>query len=255
MQTQAPEQLYGFEALDSMGNKIGKIDGVWVDDATGELEFIGVKTGWLMGKTHIIPAAQAQIDNGSQTVSVPYAQDQIKDAPSYGTNDELSPDDESQIYSYYGIDRSTGTSPTGLPSGDQVGTYQSSDTDTGERSVQLSEEELQVGKRSVEAGRVRLRKVVHTEQQEVPVDLRHEEVNIERVPAGGQDVPDSAFQEQEIEVPVMREEPVVGKEARVTGQVQVDKTAETETRTVGGEVRREDVEVDRDPSTDVVDRT
>ncbi|MBV9278865.1 MAG: DUF2382 domain-containing protein, partial [Chloroflexi bacterium] len=72
----------------------------------------------------------------------------------------------------------------------------------------------------------------------------HEEVQIERVPAGGADVPAAAFQEQEIEVPVMREEPVVGKEAHVTGQVNVNKTADTETRTVGGQVRREEVVTD-----------
>jgi stress response protein YsnF len=47
----------------------------------------------------------------------------------------------------------------------------------------------------------------------------------------------------------MREEPVVAKEARVTGKVRLDKTSEVETQTVGGEVRREDVEVDQDVDT------
>lgn len=262
MQTQTPNQLYGYEVMDSAGNKIGKVDGVWVDDATSELEFVGVKTGWLMGKTHIIPAAQAQVDDGSQTITMPYSDGQIKDAPTFGTDAELSPDDENQIYSYYGMDRSTAPSPTGLPAGDQTSTYDGTDTgtdeydttDTGERSMQLSEEELQVGKRQVEAGNVRLRKVVRAEQQEVPVELRREQVSIERVDASGQDVPDTAFQEQQIDVPVMREEAVVGKEARVSGQVRVDKTAETETRTVGDTVRKEDVEIDRNTATDVVDR-
>ena len=47
---QAPEQLFGREVTDSSGNKIGSVDGVWVDDATDKLEFVGVKTGWLGGK-------------------------------------------------------------------------------------------------------------------------------------------------------------------------------------------------------------
>lgn len=301
MQTQAPDQIYGYNVVDSAGKKIGTVDGVWVDDATDQLEFVGVKTGWLMGKTHIIPAAQAQLDSGSGTITVPYAESQIKDAPSYGTDAELTPDDENNIYSYYGMDRSTAPSPTGLPTGDgeQTGTFGSTDTgrrdftatdtgtrdftaadagtrdfadtdtgtrdfaaadtgtreydtaDTGERRVQLSEEELQVGKRQVEAGSVRLRKVVRTEQQEVPVELRREEIDIQRVPASGQDVPDSAFQEEEIEVPVRREEPVVGKEAHVTGEVRVGKDVQTETQSVGDQVRREDVEVDRDVDTNV----
>ncbi|MBV9280199.1 MAG: PRC-barrel domain-containing protein, partial [Chloroflexi bacterium] len=164
MGTQAPERLFGYDVMDSAGNKIGTADGVWVDDATSELEFVGVKTGWLMGKTHIVPAAQAQIDGGSRTITVPYAEGQIKDAPSFGTDAELSPADEDQIYGYYGVDRSTAPSPTGLPTGERTSTYGTTDTgtpaydtvdtgraydtaDTGERSLQLSEEELQVGKR------------------------------------------------------------------------------------------------------------
>lgn len=260
--TQSPDQLFGREVTDSNGNKIGKVDGVWVDDATNDLEFIGVKIGMLMGKTHIIPVTQGQ--TGSGTISVPYDESKIKDAPSFGADDELSPDDEDGIYSYYGVDRSIGQSPTGLPAGEQTGGYTTTDTDTrdyqttgtdtrdydtsgtGERGMKLSEEQLQVGKRQVESGRVRLRKVVRTEHQEVPVELRREEVTIERVSASGAAVPGDAFREEEIDVPVMREEAVVDKQAHVTGEVQLNKTTETETQTVGGDVRSEDVEVDDD---------
>ena len=84
----------------------------------------------------------------------------------------------------------------------------------------------------------------------VPVELRREEVHVERVPASGTEVPADAFQERDIEVTTMREEPVVSKEAHVTGAVHIGKTAETERRTVGGEVRREDVEVDEGVETD-----
>src|SRR5437868_6393393 len=103
--TQAPERLYGYDVIDATGNKIGTVDGVWIDDATNELEFVGVKTGWLMGKTHVIPVVDAQINDGS--IQVPYPEDQVKNAPSVGTDDELSPDQEGEIYSYYGVDRST----------------------------------------------------------------------------------------------------------------------------------------------------
>ena len=260
--TQSPDQLFGCEVTDSNGNKIGKVDSVWVDDATNALEFIGVKVGMLMGKTHIIPVTQGQTAGG--TIRVPYAESKIKDAPSFSGDDELSPADEDQVYSYYGVDRSTGQSPSGLPAGEQTGRYTTTDTNTGdyqttdtnardydtsgtgERGLKLSEEQLQVGKRQVESGRVRLRKVVHTERQEVPVELRRENVQVERTAATGTDVPDTAFQEQEIDVPLTREEPVVDKQARVTGEVQLNKTTETETRTVGGDVRSEDVDVDDD---------
>jgi uncharacterized protein (TIGR02271 family) len=256
--TQAPDQLYGYEVIDSDGTKLGSVDGVWVDDASDALEFIGVKTGWFLGKTHLIPAEQAQIHDGQ--IQVPYPQSQIKDAPSFGTDDELSPDDEEQIYTYYGLDRSTAPSPTGLGTGSgtretdttdttatgYTGTMDTTDTDTEQVNVPLSEEQLQVGKREVEAGQARIRKVVRTEPVEEQVELRQEEIDIERVPVSEGTVPDDAFQEQAIEVPVLREEPVVQKQAQVTGQVNVNKEVETETRTVGDQVRKEEVEIDRD---------
>ena len=125
------------------------------------------------------------------------------------------------------------------------------DQDQYQESLTLAEEQLRVEKHPVEAGRARLRKVVRTERVSQPVELRREEVTIERVPASGQEVPQDAFQERTIEVPLTREEPVVEKEAHVTGQVRVDKTVETEQRTVGSEVRREEVEVDRQGEADV----
>jgi uncharacterized protein (TIGR02271 family) len=251
--TQDPSTLFGCDVIDSAGNNIGTVDNVWVDDATNELEFIGVKTGWLFGKTHVIPCADAQITDGA--ITVPYGQDQIKDAPSYGADDELSPDNEQEIYSYYGLDRSTAPSPTGLATGEtgtgygsDVNTADTSDyaaTDTDTQNLRLHEEELNVGKRRVEAGNVRLRKVVTTEHQEVPVELEHEEVEIERVPVSDSSIDDStAFEEQEIDVPVMREEAVVGKEVRATGQVQVNKNVRTQTENVGADVRKENIETD-----------
>jgi uncharacterized protein (TIGR02271 family) len=253
-------QLFGYDVIDGEGNKVGSVDNVWVDDATNELEFIGVKTGWLMGKTHVIPVSDAQIGNDSITVSFP--QDTIKDAPSFGGDHELSSEEEDQIYSHYGVQRSTAPSPSGLPAGGTTEGF--SDTNTGTTSsyggtdtgmaatgegdqagMTLSEEQLRVGKREVQAGSVRLRKIVNTEHQEVPVELRREEVQIERIDASDASVPSDAFREQEVEVPVMREEAVVGKEARVTGGVALNKNVQTETETVGGDVRKEDVDIER----------
>jgi uncharacterized protein (TIGR02271 family) len=243
--TQTAEDLFGYDVMDSSGSKIGSVDGVWVDDATNDLEFVAVKTGMLFGKNHIIPLENAQIDNGSQSIQLPYPADQVKDAPSFDTNSQLSPDDEQQIYSYYGMQRTTGPSPSGLGTDTGTGTQTgyTRGTDTTDQNITLSEEQLAVGRRQVEAGQVRLRKVVRTTPVTEQVDLRREDVEIERTPGSGQ-VPDTAFQEQEINVPVMKEEPVVSKEARVTGGVQVRKDSEIETRTVEGQVRKEDVEVD-----------
>ena len=122
-----------------------------------------------------------------------------------------------------------------------------------EIQIILHEEQLRVGKREVSAGEVHLHKTVHSEQVNVPVELRREDVTIERVAAS--DVRDmdttDAFKEGTIEVNLTREEAVVSKEAHVTGAVRLHKTAETETQNVSETVRKEDVEVLRDGKVEV----
>jgi uncharacterized protein (TIGR02271 family) len=111
--------------------------------------------------------------------------------------------------------------------------------------VPTSEEEVKVGKRSVGAGDVKLRKTISTKQVDVPVELKHEDVVIERVPAQETKEPGKqAFEEEHIEVPLTREEPVVEKETHVTGGVRVRKTEGTEQETIHESVRREDIDID-----------
>jgi uncharacterized protein (TIGR02271 family) len=111
--------------------------------------------------------------------------------------------------------------------------------------VPLSEEEVKVGKKTVSAGEVNLQKKVSTEQVNVPVELKREDVVIERVPAHETEpAGKEPFQEERVEVPLSREEPVVEKETRVTGGVRVRKTEGTERETIQESVRREDVDID-----------
>lgn len=260
--TQAPARLLGYDVLDASGAKIGQVANVWVDDATQQLEFLGVQTSWLeVGKDHLIPAATAPVDTGQHTIQVPYPADQVKDAPSYAADAQLSAADEDSVYTYYGISRSTAPSPTGLagatgatgPATTSGTGYARTDSTGGDVRVPLTEEQLQVGTRQGEAGRAHLRKIVRMEQVSAPVELRREEVHVERVPVSGAavsgELPDDAFQEKDIEVTVMQEEPVVSKQARITGEVHMGKMPATETRTVEDEVRKEDVVVDRDDDT------
>jgi uncharacterized protein (TIGR02271 family) len=271
--------LYEYEVLSSSGDKIGSVDGVWVDDATSRLEFISVKTGWAFGKDHVVPIASARGADEDHTIEVPYSAEQVKNGPSFAVEAPLSQSDEDQIYGYYGLKRSTAESPSGYASGAEaetrVGTGRSgtaagrtapgrSDaersaartsaspagtipSDRTELEIPQVSEELEVGKRAVQAGEVRLHKVVRIEHEEVPVELRREEVRVERTPAsGGKAVPGDAFEEQDVTIPVMEERPVVSKEARVTGEVRVKKDVDTEQRKVGGDVRKTDVEIDKE---------
>ena len=111
--------------------------------------------------------------------------------------------------------------------------------------VPLSEEEVNVGKRTVSAGDIKIHKKTTTEQVNVPVELKREDAVIERVPAHEmQEAGKEPFQEEHVEVPLSREEPVVEKKTHLTGGVRVRKTEGTEQQTVQESVRREEVDVD-----------
>lgn len=256
--TNAPYDIYDYDVLDANGRRIGPLTGFWVDEATNRPEFASVKTGWLLGKNHVIPIRDARIDHATRSIRVQYDERLIKDAPGFSADQSLSPAEEERVYSHYNLQRGLGRSPTGLPRGGETGA-RGARGDVGggtERTAEmpLHQEKVNVGKRDVEGGLVRLRKVVRTEVREVPVELRRERVDIERVPAsevrGQAGVPGAgAFREQEITMRERHEEPVVEKTREVVGGVRATKHVETERENVRTDVRREDVEVDREDDT------
>ena len=121
-------------------------------------------------------------------------------------------------------------------------------TTEGEVRVPVREERLNVEKRQGEMGSVDIRKDVETEQVNIPVELRHEEVTVNRVDVRDRPVAAGemagAFEEGTIRVPVRGEEAVVQKEAFVTGEVVVDRDVKTARQTISDTVRKERVDVD-----------
>jgi len=121
-------------------------------------------------------------------------------------------------------------------------------TTTGDRGpVQVIEEELQVGKRAVQRGGVRVYSHVVTQPVEEQVRLREEHVTVERRKVDREISPAevSHLRDQTIEVTEMAEEPVVGKRARVREEIVVGKEATDRTETVRDNVRRTEVEVEQ----------
>ena len=115
-----------------------------------------------------------------------------------------------------------------------------------EQVIPLAEEQLQVGKRTVDRGTTSIRRYVVRKPVEESVTLRDETVSVERrrpVTAGEAGVPAGAFEERTVEVHQTAEEPVVSKTARVVEEVVVRKKATERTETVRDDVRREQVEV------------
>jgi stress response protein YsnF len=233
------EQLRGAPVLDSAGEKIGSVEEVFYDEQTNQPEWIGIGTGFLGTKRVLVPLEGASVEGDSVTVR--YSKDQVKDSPDIDS-DEISQERERELYSYYGIQPSEAPSETVLPAsgGDDMGDVVS-DAD----SVTRSEEELRVGTQEREAGRARLRKWVETEPVQMDVELQRETARVTRERID-QPVDPSVIGEDEAEVTLREEQPVVAKEAVAKERIGLDKDVETERETVSGEVRKERVEVEGD---------
>jgi sporulation protein YlmC with PRC-barrel domain len=96
-----PRGLIGRKAFDRDGVKIGTVDEVYLDDATGTPEWAAVRTG-LFGRDAFVPLEPSELDDG--TLRVPFARALIRDAPDFGVGRHLSPRQELQLYHHYGLD-------------------------------------------------------------------------------------------------------------------------------------------------------
>jgi uncharacterized protein (TIGR02271 family) len=257
----------GRTMVDPAGDKLGTIDAIYLDDETGQPEWATVTSGLFSAKAAFVPLAQAQ-DIGD-SVQVPYDKQQVKNAPAMQADGSLSQDDEAELYRHYGLDYSEHRSDSGLPAGtgqdvdphdrDRDGVYDDvQDTAVGtdtsgpttDDAMTRSEEELRVGTQTRERGRARLRKYVVTETQQVTVPVSREEVRVEREPITDANLEDAtsgpAISEEEHEVTLHEETPVVDKRAVPKERVRLDTETVTEERQVAEEVRKEQIEVDGD---------
>jgi uncharacterized protein (TIGR02271 family) len=249
----------GRTLVDDSGDKIGKIVDLYADEATGQPEWIAVNTGRLGSNINFVPLAGAT--QSGDDLRVPYTNDQVTDAPNASPDGQLSQDEEARLYRHYGMDYSEDRSPSGLPEtggktrkarGDGRSRTKRRDTSgpTTDDAMTRSEEELRVGKESREAGRARLRKYVVTEEETRTVPVTREKVRVEREPitdaniGEAMDGPD--ISDEEHEVVLHEERPVVTKETVPKERVRLDTESATEDRQVTEEVRKERIEAEGD---------
>lgn len=147
----------------------------------------------------------------------------------------------------YGASTTTGTTSTAATTTDNTA------------SLPIIEEELQVGKRVVETGGVRLRSRIIERPVEEVVRLRVEHVHVERNPVNrpATEADLANFQQGTMEVTEHAEVPVVAKEARVVEEVRLGKDVEEHTETVRETLRSTDVEVEKlnNSTTNTTNRT
>jgi uncharacterized protein (TIGR02271 family) len=247
------------------GEKLGPIADIYLDRDTGAPEWAAIKTGLFGNKVSFAPLAEAT--HSGDGVQLPYTKDQLKDAPNAEADGELSQEEEVALYRHYGLDYSEAPSDSGLPAGQHATDRELTDGDVTDRetigrgpvghdisgpttddAMTRSEEELRVGTAQREAGRARLRKYVVTENVTQTVPVQREEVRIEREPITDANVGDAmdgpAISEEEHEVLLHEEQPVVEKRVVPQERVRLDKDVHTDEETVSEEVRKERIEAD-----------
>jgi uncharacterized protein (TIGR02271 family) len=274
-------QLQGFgtngKVVTDHGEKVGGVGQIYVDDQTNEPDWVTVKTGLFGSAESFVPLQGARIDGDN--IVVGYDQDTIKAAPRIDTDGSLSPEDEQALYRHYGLggaggdlgasdrtaggDRAsgwdgTGDAPSDLDDPSEVGDHRPDISDrtvghdrsgpTTDNAMTRSEERLRVGTQTRESGRARLRKYVVTEQVSQTVPVRHETVRVEREPITDANrsaaMSGPAFSEEEHEVVLHDEVPVVQKEAVPVERVRMDTTTVAGEETVSADVRKEQIELD-----------
>ena len=244
MTTQNVTEWRGQELLDSHGEKIGKIDEIYLDTDSGQPEWALVKTGLFGGKGTFVP-----LQRGNPTgdgVEVPFEKAHVKDAPNIEPDGQLSRSEERTLYEHYGLAYDDSQSGSGNGDGGTVGRDTSGPTT--DDAMTRSEEELSVGTAERETGRARLRKYVVTENVTKTVPVSHEEVRIEREPITDANRGDATegpeISEEEHEVTLHAEEALVDKQVVPKERVRLDKDVVEDEHQVSETVAKEQIEVD-----------
>ena len=280
------EEMYeGYQVNDRDGEKIGKVDDMFVDE-DDRTEYIGVKMGLFgLSGTTLIPMDICRVDEGDNTITVDAEQERVKDGPSFDSDEAITPDFERQVWDHYGLgspgdgdrgkydrydsDRDEDRSDRdedhpGIAMGDtddgefrehpvdEEGANQpgSDLEDEDELRVQRTEEELRAGTREREAGKVNVRKRVRTEREEVRVPTKHEEVSVERVSLdeseGERAAAETKIGEDDVSVPVVEDEVVVEKKPVAKEEIRVRKDVVQDEEVIEEDVRKEEIEVDNE---------
>ncbi|HZE03721.1 MAG TPA: PRC and DUF2382 domain-containing protein, partial [Solirubrobacteraceae bacterium] len=251
-QTTEAYDLQDRTLIDADGEKIGKIDELYHDRAGGQPEWALVHTGLFGTKKTFVPIHGAAPEG--EDLRVPVSKQAVKDAPRIDPDQELSEQEERQLFEHYGVPYTTaGTTTaygapgtagdgaaTGTPASGQVGHDVSGPTT--DDAMTRSEEELRVGTAEHERGRARLRKYVVTENVTKTVPVQREEVRVEREPVtdanADRALDGPAISEDEHEVVLHEEEPVVEKRAVPKERVRLGTETVSEEREVSEEVRK-----------------
>jgi sporulation protein YlmC with PRC-barrel domain len=110
------EKYEGYTVYDNRGEKIGKVDDLFINDADRE-EYIGVKMGFLGRKSTLIPMDIVRVNEADRAIEVSESKDLVKDAPSFDDDEDITHEYEERIRSHFGLQSTEASSTRGSYSG------------------------------------------------------------------------------------------------------------------------------------------
>jgi PRC-barrel domain len=96
----------GYTLYDQSYQKIGNVDDLFLDQSDHP-EYIGVRMGFLGTRTTLIPFQMARVNDARQLIEVAADKETLKNAPTFDEDREITPEFEKEVYSYYGLKRSS----------------------------------------------------------------------------------------------------------------------------------------------------
>ncbi|MCU1616045.1 MAG: uncharacterized protein JWO98_3585 [Frankiales bacterium] len=265
----------GSTAYGRDGEKIGTVEHFFVDDRTGAPTWVAVSTG-LFGTRHsIVPADEATFADGG--LRLPVSREAVRSAPHVTGTQHLDPAEEAELRRHYGLEASQPVPPAAAPAADapaapapateeraaQAPATEERPAAASDGAMTRGEEQLRVHTERVPATRVRLVKYVITEEVQVTVPIRREEIRVEEVPLDAPDagpgeslvpeLPHAADQGTPVtgglpeEIVLHREEPVISVRVVPSERVRLRTELVQGQEQVRSELQRERIAVEQEP--------
>jgi uncharacterized protein (TIGR02271 family) len=247
------QNMEGQTAVDVNGAKLGKIGQVYVDDQSGQPLWVTITTGMFGTKQSFAPLYGSRPAGGDLHLAV--TKDMVTGAPGVEADGHIEDSENQALYTHYsgyldGTAQDQGQAYAGDAREDLAGRDGIAGRDTSgpptDGAMTRSEERLHVGTEQADAGRARLRKYVVTENVTQTVPVSHEEVRLEREPVTGANrgaaTSGSDISEEEHEVTLRAERPVVNKETVPVERVRLGTETVTENHEVSETLRKEQID-------------
>lgn len=263
--------IRGWDVKDAGGNRIGEVDDLIFDTQSRKVRYMKIDLEDnvldLEPRDVLVPIGLAQLDDADDDVILSnVTADQLRALPEYD-DDNLDSDFESGIRRVFGgvgggalagaaltadvdsdTDRDTDFYAHEHFNDDNLYRNRkqsvSTDSDVTDETIPVIREELEIGKREVERGGIRLRSRIVEKDVEETVNLREETVNIERTQVD-RPATEADLREEDIELRERAEVPVVNKEARVVEEISLSKEVDEREETIRDTVRETDVDIEK----------